>query len=152
MRPSCATTTSPVWGSSLIQAGWFMVQCILPLFFIPNVYFELVYCSTMWHTCIHMFSSQNVKTGDGDSMIFYMRLFFCVEYSWLVILLCLCWAGIVTDGGARPNIIPRRASLEYYIRTPKNRDLKKLERKLRNCIQGAALATNCEVCNIWTCK
>lgn len=53
--------------------------------------------------------------------------------------------GIVTDGGARPNIIPRRASLEYYIRTPKNRDLKKLERKLRNCIQGAALATNCEV-------
>lgn len=53
--------------------------------------------------------------------------------------------GIVTDGGARPNIIPRKASLEYYIRTPKNKDLKKLERKLRNCIQGAALATNCEV-------
>lgn len=58
----------------------------------------------------------------------------------------------MTDGGARPNIIPRRASLEYYIRTPKNRDLKKLERKLRNCIQGAALATNCEVRNIWTGK
>lgn len=53
--------------------------------------------------------------------------------------------GIVTDGGARPNIIPRTAALEYYIRTPKNRNLKKLEKMLKNCVDGAALATDCDV-------
>lgn len=58
----------------------------------------------------------------------------------------LIFTGIVTDGGARPNIIPRTAALEYYIRTPKNRNLKKLEKMLKNCVDGAALATDCDVC------
>ena len=59
----------------------------------------------------------------------------------------LILTGIVTDGGARPNIIPRKAALEYYIRTPKNKNLKKLEKMLKNCVDGAALATDCEVQN-----
>ena len=53
--------------------------------------------------------------------------------------------GIITNGGGRPNIIPGKTSLEYYIRTANDKDLSTLESKVRKCIEGAAIATGCEV-------
>lgn len=53
--------------------------------------------------------------------------------------------GIVKNGGARPNIIPGKASLEYYIRSPTNTELEELDAKVTCCAQGAAIATGCKV-------
>jgi len=50
---------------------------------------------------------------------------------------------IIKDGGEKPNIIPRRAELNYYIRSESNDDVKDLVQKITNCAQGAALSTGC---------
>ena len=49
--------------------------------------------------------------------------------------------GIITNGGAKPNIVPDRATACFYVRAPESdyRDL--LLEKLRCCAEGAALAT-----------
>ncbi len=49
--------------------------------------------------------------------------------------------GIVTHGGARPNIIPERAAAEFYVRAPDSLTLADLERRVLACAQGAATAT-----------
>ncbi len=49
--------------------------------------------------------------------------------------------GIVTHGGARPNIIPERAAAEFYVRAPDTPGLQDLERRVLACAQGAATAT-----------
>ncbi len=49
--------------------------------------------------------------------------------------------GIVTHGGARPNIIPERAAAEFYVRAPDTGALAELERRVLACAQGAATAT-----------
>uniref|UniRef100_A0A1I8H920 Peptidase M20 domain-containing protein 2 n=1 Tax=Macrostomum lignano TaxID=282301 RepID=A0A1I8H920_9PLAT len=51
--------------------------------------------------------------------------------------------GIVKEGGQRPNIIPERAVLEYYIRAPTDKELAVLRRKVDACFDAAALATGC---------
>ncbi|CAD5111226.1 DgyrCDS557, partial [Dimorphilus gyrociliatus] len=53
--------------------------------------------------------------------------------------------GIISDGGVKPNIIPERSQIEYYLRTPTEVEMKTLEMKIRNCIEGAALTANCTV-------
>ena len=52
---------------------------------------------------------------------------------------------IFTDGGQKPNIIPRRAQLEYYIRTETVSELKVLKDKVMACAKGAASATGCDL-------
>ncbi|XP_065062367.1 peptidase M20 domain-containing protein 2-like isoform X2 [Rhopilema esculentum] len=51
--------------------------------------------------------------------------------------------GIIVDGGAKPNIIPKRSELHYYIRgqTCKTRD--ELNEKVLACAEAAAASTGC---------
>lgn len=52
---------------------------------------------------------------------------------------------MITNGGAKPNIIPELAELEYYIRAPTDTELVVLKEKVVGCIEGAATATGCKV-------
>ncbi|HCP32581.1 TPA: amidohydrolase [Candidatus Acetothermia bacterium] len=49
--------------------------------------------------------------------------------------------GIITDGGAKPNIIPEHAAASFYVRAKENDYRDELLEKLRRCAQGAELAT-----------
>jgi len=53
--------------------------------------------------------------------------------------------GVVTDGGAAPNIIPESAQGRWYIRASTTSELNDLEPKVRRCFEAGALATGCEV-------
>lgn len=53
--------------------------------------------------------------------------------------------GIISDGGVKPNIIPERSQIEYYLRTPTEIEMESLKKKIINCIEGAALTANCTV-------
>ena len=53
--------------------------------------------------------------------------------------------GIFTNGGAKPNIIPEKAQMQYYIRALTVPELQTLKDKVVACFQAAALATGCEV-------
>jgi len=49
--------------------------------------------------------------------------------------------GIISHGGVKPNIVPEYAAAEFYVRAPENDYRDELLEKLRNCAQGAALAS-----------
>ncbi|MCD5416506.1 M20 family metallopeptidase [Candidatus Bipolaricaulota bacterium] len=49
--------------------------------------------------------------------------------------------GIITNGGAKPNIVPEHAAALFYVRAAENNYRDKLLEKLRRCAEGAALAT-----------
>lgn len=49
--------------------------------------------------------------------------------------------GIIVDGGEKPNIIPERSEMEYYVRGLKDEDVKELKEKVVECAKGAAIAT-----------
>ncbi|HEU0086569.1 MAG TPA: amidohydrolase, partial [Pseudonocardiaceae bacterium] len=51
--------------------------------------------------------------------------------------------GIVTHGGAAPNIIPADTSALYYLRAPDVESLQQLETRVRACYQAGAVATGC---------
>jgi len=53
--------------------------------------------------------------------------------------------GIVTHGGAAPNIIPEAAACLFYVRAVTMDSVKDLQRRVTACAQGAAHATGCEV-------
>ena len=53
--------------------------------------------------------------------------------------------GIITNGGAKPNIIPEKSSMEYNIRAPDMSELKELIVKVEECFKSAAVATGCQV-------
>ena len=53
--------------------------------------------------------------------------------------------GVITNGGAKPNIIPECTELEYYVRAPDKKEAKQLRAKLVACAEGAVKATGCEV-------
>jgi amidohydrolase len=57
--------------------------------------------------------------------------------------------GIITDGGAAPNIVPERAACRFYIRSPDAHSLAILKRRVAPCFEGAALATGCRVELVW---
>ena len=52
--------------------------------------------------------------------------------------------GIITNGGAKPNIIPEKSSILYYYRAPTEPELKILAEKLTACFKSAAVATGCQ--------
>jgi metal-dependent amidase/aminoacylase/carboxypeptidase family protein len=52
---------------------------------------------------------------------------------------------IISDGGERPNVIPRSAALDCYVRCPNLKMADELLAKVKNCFQGAALQSGCEV-------
>jgi len=51
--------------------------------------------------------------------------------------------GIVTQGGAAPNIIPEVAACTFYVRAPKLDDMWELHKRVIACAEGAAKATGC---------
>ena len=53
--------------------------------------------------------------------------------------------GVITNGGAKPNIIPEKTSMEYYIRAPSKSDLASLRNKVDCCFEAAAKNTGCGV-------
>lgn len=46
--------------------------------------------------------------------------------------------GIITEGGAAPNIIPERAVARFYLRARKRKDLDELKEQVIRCAEGAA--------------
>lgn len=53
--------------------------------------------------------------------------------------------GIITEGGAAPNIIPERAVARFYLRAPKRKALDELREQVIRCAQGAAAMVSAEV-------
>lgn len=53
--------------------------------------------------------------------------------------------GVITNGGARPNIIPLSASVDYYIRSESVKSLKPLTARVMKCFEAAATATGCKL-------
>ncbi|MDR1508555.1 MAG: amidohydrolase [Synergistaceae bacterium] len=53
--------------------------------------------------------------------------------------------GIITNGGAAPNIVPEFASAKFYFRAPSKKCLELEMEKVYNCARGAALAAGVEV-------
>lgn len=51
--------------------------------------------------------------------------------------------GIITNGGAAPNIIPAEASCLLYIRAKELSEVEAAAERVRKCAEGAALATGC---------
>ncbi|CAH3149965.1 unnamed protein product [Porites evermanni] len=49
--------------------------------------------------------------------------------------------GIITNGGAKPNIIPDKTSMEYFVRAPTEGELNELREKVHRCFESAAQAT-----------
>jgi len=52
---------------------------------------------------------------------------------------------IIKDGGLKPNIIPDRSELSFFIRGLTGSDMKELKEKVKDCANGAALQTGCSV-------
>ena len=53
--------------------------------------------------------------------------------------------GIITNGGAKPNIIPEKSSMLYDIRAPTEPELRVFIEKIVSCFESAAVATGCHV-------
>jgi amidohydrolase len=53
--------------------------------------------------------------------------------------------GVITDGGAKPSIIPGTASMFYYIRSGTMKETESLMERVIRCFDGAAKATGCTV-------
>jgi metal-dependent amidase/aminoacylase/carboxypeptidase family protein len=53
--------------------------------------------------------------------------------------------GIITHGGAAPNIVPDLTSGRWYLRTPVDADLDAMIERFRAMAEGAALASGCTV-------
>lgn len=51
--------------------------------------------------------------------------------------------GIVTHGGAAPNIVPAKTSALYYLRASDVESLQHLETRVRACFEAGAVATGC---------
>ena len=53
--------------------------------------------------------------------------------------------GIITNGGAKPNIIPEKAAMEYFIRAPTRKEANIFGSKVRACLEAAVTATGCQL-------
>ena len=53
--------------------------------------------------------------------------------------------GIITEGGAAPNIVPDRTAGQFYVRAANERDLEKLKPRVQACFEAGAKGSGCEV-------
>lgn len=53
--------------------------------------------------------------------------------------------GVFTDGGDKPNIVPARAQLEWYVRSPTVARLQELKARVSACLEAGARAAGCEI-------
>ncbi|AHI01344.1 M20 family metallopeptidase [Kutzneria albida] len=51
--------------------------------------------------------------------------------------------GIVTNGGAAPNIVPARTSALFYLRAADLESLQRLDNRIRGCFEAGAVGTGC---------
>ncbi|MEV4756322.1 amidohydrolase [Micromonospora sp. NPDC049559] len=58
--------------------------------------------------------------------------------------------GVLTEGGAAPNVVPEKATAKYFIRAATTGDLKVLKGRAEACLRGAADAAGCELHVTWT--
>ncbi len=57
--------------------------------------------------------------------------------------------GIITDGGAAPNIVPERAACKFIVRAADAGSLTKLKKRVHDCFEAAALATGTRAEIVW---
>ena len=57
--------------------------------------------------------------------------------------------GIITDGGAAPNIVPDRAAGQFYVRAANARALEALKPRVQACFEAGAQGSGCEVDIAW---
>lgn len=57
--------------------------------------------------------------------------------------------GIFTHGGDKPNIVPKYAAMNWYVRSDTLETLKPLKARVEDCFRGAALASSCDVDLQW---
>ena len=53
--------------------------------------------------------------------------------------------GIITEGGAAPNIVPDRTSGQFYVRAANEKDLARLKPRVQACFEAGAQGSGCEV-------
>ncbi|MEM9622560.1 MAG: M20 family metallopeptidase [Pseudomonadota bacterium] len=53
--------------------------------------------------------------------------------------------GIISEGGAAPNIVPDRTSGQFYVRAANEADLAKLKPRVQACFEAGAKGSGCEV-------
>ncbi len=57
--------------------------------------------------------------------------------------------GIITEGGEKPNIVPRRAAANWYVRSDTIESLQPLKRRVLDCLEGATSACGCTMSATW---
>ena len=57
--------------------------------------------------------------------------------------------GVFVEGGTRPNIVPERAVLEFFLRSRTVDSILELSERVENAFRGAALAAGVEVDVVW---
>jgi amidohydrolase len=57
--------------------------------------------------------------------------------------------GIFTHAGDKPNIVPKFAAAQWYVRSPNVRGLEKLKPRVLACIEAGAAAAGCEMTYEW---
>lgn len=57
--------------------------------------------------------------------------------------------GIITDGGEKPNVVPRRAAANWYVRSDTIESLQPLKRRVLDCLEGATSACGCTMSANW---
>jgi len=56
---------------------------------------------------------------------------------------------IFTDGGQKPNVVPERAAMQCYVRSPTVGSLEVLKERVTACIEAGAMATGCRPSIEW---
>ncbi|MET1041090.1 MAG: M20 family metallopeptidase [Acidimicrobiales bacterium] len=57
--------------------------------------------------------------------------------------------GVFTDAGDKPNIVPKYAAAEWYVRSPTLRLLQGLKERVLTCLEAGALASGCTMDHEW---
>ena len=57
--------------------------------------------------------------------------------------------GIITQGGDKPNIVPHRSAMQWYVRSATRESLELLKPRVLAALEAGALATGCEMTSSW---
>jgi amidohydrolase len=57
--------------------------------------------------------------------------------------------GIFTKGGDKPNIVPKEAAMQWYVRSPTSSSLQPLKERVLACLEGSAHACGCTMTSEW---
>jgi metal-dependent amidase/aminoacylase/carboxypeptidase family protein len=57
--------------------------------------------------------------------------------------------GVLTEAGEKPNIVPRRAASQWYVRSPSAAGLEALKDRVLTCLRAGADAAGCTMAHTW---